>query len=394
MDPAHEADDICPRPARSIKLPTAPHAPPIYLSSVYECRDPAQADALLGGREPGYVYARDGHPNADMLAEKCRQLHAMPRAAITSSGMSALAAVLLSQVQAGEHVLVSHQLYGRTLALMTREAARLGITSTLVDTSSLDAVRRAMTKQTRLVLVETISNPLLRVADLASLAEIAHQGGAALVADNTLASPAVCRPHEFGADWVMESLTKMINGHSDVILGLLCGTDERWQRVPEVISSWGLASAPFDCYLALRGLATLGVRMERACDNALAVAGQLAAAPQVERVYYPGLAEHPDHALAGRQFGGRFGSLVTFTLAGGAAAAQAFITSARQIPFCPSLGELNTTLSHPESTSHRGLSPAARAALGITGGTIRLSVGIESRESVAAAVAEGLAGIG
>jgi cystathionine beta-lyase/cystathionine gamma-synthase len=386
-------DDRCPRPERLSAGSTTPHAPPIYLSSVYECRDPRQADDLLSGRETGYVYARDGHPNADLLAEKCRALHGTERAAIAASGMAALAAIVLAQLEGGDHVVVSTQLYGRTLGLLTAEAARLGIASSLVDPCDLGQVRAAIGQRTRLVVVETITNPLVRVADLAALAELAHAGGAALVADNTFAGPTVCRPREWGADWVMESLTKTMNGHSDVVLGLVCGADDRWQRVPAVLSTWGLAAAPFDCWLALRGIGTLAVRMERACHNAGAVAELLAASSQVEAVYYPGLPNHPDHKLARRQFGERFGSIVSFTLAGGAEAASAFIAAARDIPFCPSLGELSTTLSHPESTSHRGLAAAERAALGITGGTIRLSVGIESTAAVLAAVGAGLEGV-
>ncbi|HEX5443664.1 MAG TPA: PLP-dependent transferase, partial [Pirellulales bacterium] len=240
---------------------------------------------------------------------------------------------------------------------------------------------------------ETISNPVLRVANLAALAELAHACGAALVADNTLAGPAVCRPLEWGADWVIESLTKSMNGHSDVVLGLLCGASARWERVPAVLSTWGLASAPMDCWLALRGMGTLAVRVERACANAQAVAEALIRSDKVSAVHYPGLAAHPDHALARRQFGERFGSMVTFTLGGGLDAARAFITAVEEIPFCPSLGELSTTLSHPESTSHRGIPAADRAALQITGGTIRLSVGIESTATVVERVRGGLGAI-
>ena len=387
-------DDLCPRPERVPEGPTKPHAAPIYLSSVYECRDPEQAEALLSGGETGYVYARDGHPNADLLAEKCRRLHGTERAAIAASGMGALALVVLAQLQTGDHVVVSNQLYGRTLALLSGEAGRLGITSTLVDACDLDDVRGAVTPATKLLVVETISNPLLRVANLPALAELAHAAGAALLADNTLAGPVVCRPHALGADWVMESLTKTMNGHSDVVLGLLCGQAEAWQRVPAVLSTWGLAASPFDCWLALRGISTLAVRMERACHNALAVARELAVAGSVASVSYPGLVDHPDHELACRQFGDRFGSIVTFTLRDGTAASGAFMAAAKQIPFCPSLGALATTLSHPDSTSHRALAAEARAALGITGGTIRLSVGIESTAAVIEAVRAGLAGVG
>ncbi len=387
-------DDICPRPKRFSPGPAQPHAAPIYLSSVYECRDPDQADALLSGSQVGYVYGRDGHPNADMLAEHCRRLHGTERATVTSSGMGALALVLLAVLEQGDHVVVSNQLYGRSDTLLTAEAARLGIDSTRVDPCDLDAVRAAMTDRTKLVVVETISNPLLRVADLSALADLAHQGGATLLADNTFAGPVVCRPADLGADWVMESLTKSMNGHSDVVLGLVCGAELHWQRVPAALASWGMTAAPFACWLALRGLETLAVRMERACRNAHAAAEMLAGVRAIEAVHYPGLESHPDHALACRQFGDRFGAMVTFTLAGGRAAADAFIAAAREIPFCPSLGELATTLSHPESTSHRGLAPDQRAALGITGGTIRLSVGIESTETVLAALREGLAAVG
>ncbi len=384
-------DDLCPRTEHLPASPTRPHAPPLYLSSVWECADLDEADTILGGASPGYVYARDGHPNADMLAEKCRKLHDAERAIITSSGMSALALALLAWLEPRNHVVVSNQLYGRTATLFTVEAARWGIAHTLVDPTDLRQVRAALTDRTKLLVVETISNPLLRVVDLAALAELAHAAGATLLTDNTFAGPVVCRPAAFGADWVMESLTKSMNGHSDVILGLLCGREAHWSRVPAASSTWGVNPGPLECWLTLRGLGTLALRVDRACANARAVAECLAGSRGIAAVHYPGLDTHPDHALAARQFGGRFGSMVTFTLNGGERAAAAFIKAARPIPFCPSLGELATTLSHPASTSHRGISPTVREALGIDSGTIRLSVGIESPESIVAAIRAGLA---
>jgi cystathionine beta-lyase/cystathionine gamma-synthase len=374
-------------------MPTVPLAPPIYLSSVYQCRDPLQADDLLAGRLPGYVYSRDAHPNGDLLAEKCMQLHGAERAAITSSGMGALALALLSQLQSGDHLVASNRLYGRSQILLTQEAGRLGIASTVVDTGDLPATAAACTGRTKMLVVETITNPLLRVSDLRGLAKLAHRHKAQLLVDNTFAGPVICRPIELGADLVLESLTKTMNGHSDVVLGLLCGPQKAWERVSTVLSSWGLAGAPFECWLALRGLGTLALRMERAAANALTVANYLMGCGAIEAVYYPGLPAHPDHQLACRQFGDRFGSIVTWTLRGGTAAAEAFITAASSIPFCPSLGELSTTISHPESTSHRGLNPAERAALGIRGGTLRLSVGVESSDFIVAAIAEGLAAV-
>jgi cystathionine beta-lyase/cystathionine gamma-synthase len=346
---------------------------------------------MLGGKLPGYVYQRDGHPNAYLLAEKCRQLHGADRAAIAASGMGALAAALLSQLKAGDHCVVGSRAYGKTHVLFGAEASRLGIEMTRVDTCDLKATAAAFKPNTRLVLAETIANPLLEVADIAALAEIAHARKALLLIDNTFASPILCRPLALGADLVMESLTKTMNGHSDVILGLLCGREAVFDRVPAVISAWGLSSSPFDCWLAERGLSTAHLRIERACENALAAAEFLKSqTKQVNRVHYPGLATHPQHALAKKQFGGHFGTIVTFNLAGGRPAADAFIATAKQIPFCPSLGELSTTLSHPETTSHRGMTAEQRTALGITGGTIRLSVGTESIDFVRDALAEGL----
>ncbi len=234
---------------------------------------------------------------------------------------------------------------------------------------------------------------MLRVADLAALASLANAHGARLLADNTFASPAVCRPLEFGADLVLESLTKIMSGHSDVLLGLLCGRERCWQRVPLVLSAWGLSSSPFDCWMASRGLGTMALRVDRAGANALAAARFLSERDEIASVCYPGLAAHPDHDLAVRQFGHRFGSVVTFTLRGGLRAAEAFIAAARRIPFCPSLGDLSTTLSHPASTSHRLIPPKDREAQGIRESTIRLSVGIESEESVVEALAEALDGM-
>jgi cystathionine beta-lyase/cystathionine gamma-synthase len=389
-----QPEDLCPRPVPLPPLATTPHAPPIWPTSVWACESPQQADEMLAGKLPGYVYQRDGHPNAWLLAEKCRQLHGADRAAIAASGMGALAAALLSQLKSGDHCVVGSRAYGKTHVLFGTEASRLGIEMTAVNTCDLKATTAAFKPNTKLLLAETIANPLLEVADIAALAEIARRHKAVLLIDNTFASPILCQPLALGADLVMESLTKTMNGHSDVILGLLCGREAVFERVPAVISAWGLSSSPFDCWLAERGLATAYLRIERACENALAAAEFLQTQKtKVDRVHYPGLSAHPQHALARKQLGNRFGTIVSFNLAGGRPAADAFIAAAKQIPFCPSLGELSTTLSHPETTSHRGMTAEQRAALDITGGTIRLSVGTESIEFIREALAEGLRGV-
>ncbi len=391
---ADRPDEICPRIDEPPPQPTRPAAAPIYPASVHVCESTDQAEGLLAGSLPGYVYQRDGHPNADLFGEKCRQLHGAERVAVASSGMAALALAVLSQLETGDHIVVSNQLYGRSSLLLQQESARLGIESTEVDTCNLHETAEAFHVKTRLLVVETIANPLLRVADIASLAELCHSHGAKLLVDNTFATPVLCRPMSLGADFVLESVSKIMNGHSDVMLGLLCGRERDWERVPLVLSAWGLASSPFDCWLAARGLATLHLRVQRAAENAARAADFLRGESKVARVEFPGLPEHPDHALARRQFDGGFGYVVTFHLRGGRAAADAFIAAAKRIPFCPSLGETATTLSHPESTSHRGMPSKDRESLGITGGTIRLSCGLESSDSVIEALVEGLSALG
>lgn len=384
-------EDVCPRPEFLPPLSTQPVSPPIYTAAVYRCESPDQAARLLSGAEHGYVYSRDGHPNADLLADKARRLHAAERAIVCGSGMAALAAAALAFLQNGDHVVVSDRLYGRTAQLFTAEAARLGVASTVVDTCDLAQTAAAIAPDTRLLLAETITNPLVRVSDVAGLARLCRPRGVKLAIDNTFASPVLCRPLELGADLVVESLTKIMGGHSDVLLGLLCGKEADWARVPFVVSCWGLSASPFDCWLASRGLGTMALRVERASANALAAAGYLQAHAAVERVDYPGLPDHPDHGLAAAMFGGQFGSMLAFTLRGERSAAERFIASAREtIPFCPSLGDLSTTLSHPASTSHRGLSPQEREAQGIKETTIRLSVGIESEAAVLGALAAAL----
>ncbi|MBM3999125.1 MAG: hypothetical protein FJ297_06205 [Planctomycetes bacterium] len=377
------ADDICPRPETPRPTPATPLAPPLYPSTVWRCASPDDANALMAGECDGYAYQRDGHPNADMLADKCRRLHEADHATITSSGMAALALALVSQTGPGDRVLVSRHVYGKTLQLLESEGRRWGLETERFDPFDEPNCDAALDRSVRLVVVETVSNPRLRVPDLARLSDRVDRAGGRLLVDNTFASPILCRPLRHGAHLVMESVTKMMNGHSDAMLGLLCGRAGTWEAVPRLSATWGFASSPWDCWLALRGLASLHVRMARACDNAMAIARMLAAHARVAQVDYPGLETHPDHERARTQFADRFGSMVTFTLKGGALAANRFIEAVRNdIPFCPSLGEISTTLSHPQSTSHRGLSETERAELGVSGGTIRLSCGIESTEFV------------
>lgn len=386
--------DECARRRAASSAGPHPHTPPIHLTSVWACESPSQADAILGGQQAGFVYARDGNPNASELAEICQKLHRAERAIVTSSGMSATAAAMLATLSTGDHVVMPRQLYGRTLRLFANDGARFGIATTVVDSPDVQTIAKAFTPKTEMVVVETIANPRLEVADIAALADVCHRAGALLLVDNTFAGPVIYRPLEHGADLVVESLTKFLNGHSDVILGLLVGNANVWANVPATVSTFGMSASAFDSWLARRGMVSYGVRLEQACRNAILVARWLTQQKAVRAVDFPGLEENPYHGLAVQQFGERFGTIVTFHLAGGRAAAEAFITAAKNVPFCPSLGEASTTVSHPETTSHRSMSATERASMGIDGGTMRLSVGIESFEFIRDALVQGLQAAG
>lgn len=364
-------------PAESVSRPLAPS---IELSSVYEIADLDQIDALHDGALPGYFYARDGHPNATQLAAKIAEIERAEAALVCGSGMAAIAASVLALVGQGDHVIVSEELYGKTTTLVARELARFGVSHDRFDPSRPDALEGLLVPRTRLVLVETISNPLLRVADLEGIARAASAAGVPLLVDHTFA-PLLSRPIERGATFVMHSVTKLIGGHSDVTLGAVAGPREGIDRIRAVASTYGQTGNPFDCWLARRGLSTLSLRVARTSATALDLAGRLEALPNVRRVHYPGLPSHPDHALARRLLTGGFGAMVSFDL-GTREAANRLIRGLRHIPFAPSLGDVQTTLSHPCATSHRGQDPELLNRLGITPGLVRLSVGLEDVEDL------------
>jgi cystathionine beta-lyase/cystathionine gamma-synthase len=370
---------------------TTPLAPPLYLASVYNLPDIDVLDKVMGGQEPGFIYARDAHPNAAGLAEKISSLHKASWGYVTGSGMGALVAACLSCVSQGDRIVASDRLYGRTNKLLRDEMSRFGVKTTFVDCNDLEAVREAFQSPAKMLLVETISNPLLRVVDVPVLAGIAHARGAKLLVDNTFATPVTFRPLERGADFVMESLTKLISGHGDVTLGYLGLNDANLKAsVGQIISTWGLSSNPFDCWLCERGLSTLEIRSKAASANAQALADWLAKQPGVVRIVYPGRSEHPDHAIAKRLLNDGFGAMLAFEVQGGRDGANRFMRGAPTIPFSPSLGHTETTLSHPDSTSHRYENPDEKARQTITPGLIRLSVGIENCQAIAAEIQKGL----
>ena len=379
---------LCARPGPPARSVTPPLAPPIQLSSVYEFADLEQVDALYGGTAAGFVYARDGHPNAAQLADKLARLEGGEAALICASGMAAESAIFLAHLRTGDRVAIAAGLYGRTTLLVAGELARFGVEHDLFDATRPESLRAVLRPATKVVFAETLSNPLLRLADIAGLAAITRPAGVMLAVDHTFA-PLLCQPLALGADVVTHSVTKSIAGHSDVTLGALVGRRDWIGRTAHVASTFGLTGNPFDSWLALRGMATLAVRTDRACANALELARRLEAHPAVERVHYPGLPSHPDHSLATRTLTGGCGAIVSFDV-GGRAEADRLIRRLRHIPYAPSLGDVSTSLSHPTTTSHRSQSPEQWARQGITPGLIRLSVGIEAVDDLWSDLGEAL----
>jgi cystathionine beta-lyase/cystathionine gamma-synthase len=369
---------------------STPLVPPLYQSSVYTLPDLDALDRIMNAEEAGFIYARDGHPNGRQLASKLAVLEGGQWGLMCGSGMAAISAIMLATVQPGQRIVASNRLYGRTTQLFQQELARYGVETTLVDSSDLAQVRAALQTPARVLFVETMSNPLLRIPDLEELVRLAHERNCLLVVDNTFATPVLVRPLELGAPFVMESLTKLIGGHSDVTLGVVCGTDDFLAEVSQVISIWGFSGNPFDCWLTERGLATLSLRMQAASGNAAELAEWLPTQRKITRVVYPGRRDHPDHALASRLLQVGYGNMLCFELAGGREAVNRFLHRAPAIPFSPSLGHTATTCSHPATTSHRYVSPAERTRQGITDGLIRLSVGIEDIEDIKRQMADGL----
>lgn len=360
-----------------------PVASPLHQSVVYASPDPDALDAHYRGQEPGYTYSREGHPNATVLAGLIDRLEGAPGGAITGSGMAAITAVLLGVPRSGDHVIGADQLYGRSLRLMTEDLPRLGIDTSLVDTTKVENLARAMRPETKLILVETLSNPTLRVADLQAIAALARDRGILLAVDNTFTTPRGFRPLASGADITLHSVTKLLAGHADAMLGYVAARDPEVQaRLDTVIATFGLTPSPFDCWLAERGLYSFDLRYRRACETAARLADALAGTRGVKRVIYPGRPDHPDHATAMTVFAGQGGNMVSFLLDGGRAAANALTRAAPGLAFAPTLGDIATTLSHPPSSSHRAMSPEARQAIGITEGFFRVSVGVEEAEAL------------
>jgi cystathionine beta-lyase/cystathionine gamma-synthase len=373
-------ETVCAQAREDLPSVNRPLVAPIYQSAVWAIDSADQCDAIYAGEEEGFIYTRDANPNHRALERVVARLEAAEDAVVFGTGMAALAASITTLTRSGGRVLASNQLYGATTRLLLDELSRFDVTIELLDTQDLNAVAAALERPADLLVVETITNPLIDVEDIPALAVLCHDAGARLVVDNTFAPPPCCRPLALGADLVVHSVTKFLGGHSDLTLGVAAGPAALTEGLRKTARLWGGAANPFECWLALRGISTLPLRMERSCENAAELARRLDEHPEVRRVNFPILDSPPKHDVAERILTAP-GSMLSFELESGTRARDA-LRSLRHVRFAPSLGDVATTISYPWITSHRGLTPAEREAIGIREGLLRLSVGIDHVEDV------------
>ncbi|GBC90260.1 Cystathionine beta-lyase [bacterium HR14] len=346
---------------------------PVYLTSTYVQEAP--------GKHKGYEYSRSDHPTRAVLERNLAALEGVEYGLAFASGLAA-ENTILNLLQAGDHVLATQDLYGGTYRLFQRVWAKFGLEFSFVSGEDPDEVRRALKPNTKLLWIETPSNPLLNIVDIRALSEVAHERGVLVVVDNTFATPYLQRPIELGADIVVHSTTKYLGGHSDVVGGALCIKDRAiYEQLKFYQNAVGAVPGPLDCFLVLRGIKTLALRMRQHCENAQRIAEYLAQHPEVERVLYPGLPTHPGHALAKRQMDG-FGGMVSLILKGGMERALRFMRATRLFKLAESLGGVESLMCHPATMTHASIPPEERARIGISDTLIRLSVGIEDAEDL------------
>ncbi len=373
---------------RAVHLPqpiiegSRPIAVPIYQTSGFVFDDPEVMANAMGRPDGPFVYGRYTNPTVRSLEQAISGLEGGSGAIATGSGMGAVNVVLLGLLKPGDHFIAQQALYGGTAAMINELAGRFGITVSYVPEDDPAALRAAVRPETRLVYLETIANPMCRVADLPAMFAVARELGLVSVVDNTFATPMLCRPIEHGADIVLHSTTKYLSGHTDVVGGMAVFADDAlYQKVWHFAIELGASADPFAAWLTLRGLQTLPLRMERHCANARLLATRLAGHPAVAAVHWPGQPSHPSYELAGKLLPD-FGGVFAFDLAGGRAAGEKFMSSVRLALLAPSLGGVETLILHPATTSHRALSAAELARHGIGEGTVRVAVGIEHAEDL------------
>ncbi|MBI4988059.1 MAG: O-succinylhomoserine sulfhydrylase [Rhodocyclales bacterium] len=366
------------------------HAEALYLTSSFVFDNAAQAAARFSGEEAGFVYGRFSNPTVSMLQERLAALEGGEACIATASGMAAILSTVMALMKAGEHIVASQGIFGATQQLFGGILSKFGVETTFVASCEPSAFKAALRPQTKLVFIETPSNPLTGVFDIAALARIAHAGGALLAVDNCFCSPALQRPLDLGADLVIHSATKYLDGQGRVLGGAVVGRKELTEEVFKFLRTAGPSISPFNAWVILKGLETLRIRMEAQSATALELARWLEAQPLVARVYYPGLPSHPQHELAMRQQKSG-GAIVSFEVKGGREQAWRVVDATRLISITANLGDTKSTITHPASTTHGRISAEARAAAGIRESLLRVAVGLESLADIQTDLARGLA---
>ena len=373
-------------PAPSV---TVPSSPPIYQSTAFDVPDLDILEKIHAGELHGDIYTRDSNPNHTALAESIAAMEETEAGAVFASGMGALGAIFLTLAAAGDHVILAKAIYGKTMQLAQR-MQRFGISVSTFDATRPDELTALVTDKTRFVLVETVSNPLLEISDIRVLADLLPPE-IPLVVDSTFTTPELIKPCQLGASIVMHSASKYVNGHGDVMLGLAAGSAALMKRLNSTASVFGQNANPFESWLCQRGLRTLPLRMSQICRTTLELARSLSGHPSVRRVYHPSLENHVSHEIAQRLYPLGTGGILSIELAGsGIEVVNTFMRAAATIPFAPTLADARTTMSHPASTSHRFMSPSARAAVGICDELVRISIGLESFEQLRAELSAAL----
>ena len=354
------------------------HSEALFLTSSFVFKDARQAAARFAGEDEGMVYTRYTNPTVSMLQDRLAALEGAASCVATASGMAAILATAMVHLKSGDHVVCSNAVFGATIQLFNNILGRFGVETTYVAPTRVDDWRRALRKNTRLFFLETPSNPLTEVSDIAALADISRKAGALLAVDNVFCTPALQRPLELGADLVVHSATKYLDGQGRVIAGAVAGPKALvGDPMTTFLRTAGPTLSPFNAWVVLKGLETLEIRMRAQSAAALELAAWLQSHPKVTRVYYPGLPSHPQHELARRQQRAA-GAVLSFEVNGGREAAWRVLDSTRLVSLTANLGDVKTTIVHPASTTHGRISPEARAAAGITEGLVRLAVGLEA----------------
>jgi methionine-gamma-lyase len=370
--------------------PTGAVVTPIYQVSTFAFRDVEHGANLFSGKEKGYIYTRMANPTIEGLEKAVAVLEKGHMGLACASGMAAIHTAFAALLSAGEHVICSESVYGPTNTLLKTVMSRFGIEISIVDTSDLGAVKAAIQENTRVVYVETPGNPTLVVSDIAAIADLAHENGAKLVIDNTFMSPILQKPLALGADVVVHSMTKFLNGHADVVAGMIVvKSEEDYRHFRKVLNQIGGVIDPFNAFLVMRGVKTLAIRMERHCANASKIAEYLEAHPKIDWVSFPWFESHPQHDVARRQMAGP-GGVISFGLKGGIEAGKTLMNSLELCTLAVSLGGVETLIEHPASMTHASMSREDRELAGITDGLVRIAVGIERVEELIEDLEQGL----